>query len=91
MSITLNPTFDPLATAQSLPVVRIGRHSVDFPEATAPVQQLMPHYEPSGETRHQVTSDRVGVAAIVARLRGEQPSMRDLAGQLTSGLVGGVK
>lgn len=76
MSITLNVPH------------RIGRHSIDAPEATAPVQQLMPHYVPSGATRHQVTSDRVGVAAIQARLRAEQPTMRDLAGQLTSGLIG---
>jgi hypothetical protein len=85
MSITLNPTFDPLTATQPLPAVRVGRHSIDAPDATAPLLVLMPNYEPSGETRHQVTADRVGVAAIVARLRDEQPTTR----QLTSGLIGG--
>lgn len=84
MSITLNPTFNPTEP------VRVGRHSIDFPEATAPIQALMPHYEPSGELRHQVTADRVGVAAIVARLRAEQPTMQQLAGQITSGLIRGA-
>lgn len=68
-----------------------GRHAVGAPEATAPVAALMPHYEPSGEARHGVAADRAGVAAIAARLRSEQPSMRDLAGQLTSDLVGGQR
>ena len=68
-----------------------GRHAIDAPGKKAPVRALMPGYKPSGEARHGVAADRVGVAAITAKLRAEQPSLRDLADQLTSDLVGGVR
>ena len=65
-----------------------GRHSVDAPGKKSPVRALMPNYKPSGQARHGVAADRAGVAAIAARLRAEQPTMRNLADQLTSGLIG---
>jgi hypothetical protein len=82
MSITLNPTFNPTSP------VRVGRHSIDAPEATAPLLVLMPNYEPCGEARHELTGG-LSVATIAARLRAEQPTMQQLAGQITSGIVGG--
>jgi len=68
-----------------------GRHSLDAPGKKAPVRALMPGYKPSGEARHGVAADRVGVAALAAKLRAEQPTMREIADQLTAGLVGGVR
>lgn len=66
-----------------------GRHAIDAPGKKAPVRALMPDYKPAGEARHGVAANRVGVAAIAAKLRSEQPSVRDLADQLTSGLLEG--